>query len=180
MKLRLAVPMETVDLGLCMVQLFNVRKMYCWTVFGYNRIRIDRAARHGIQLKEELPGVLVQINDESTRTATENTRKEKNERAPRKPNLMAILAKYKQNIAQILKDVQIISNSLKVEEVKEPCLPGLTTFRSQSATVDLPEHILRSLSDTLFLSDEMHILRPDVTTQRDVLLNSLIAWRAVD
>ena len=179
-QLMLAIRMEAVDLGVCMAQLFNVRKMFCWTVFGYNRVRIDRAARHGIQLKEEPTGMLTQINNDSRTTAAEDNKKDKKEKAPREPDLTALLSKYDQNVAQILKDVQAISNSYKEEKVKMPCLPELTLFFNPGVTVDLPKHILQSLSDILFVLDQMKDVRPDTITQRDILCKSLMAWRAVD
>lgn len=184
-KLMLAIPMETVDLCLCMAQLFNVPKTFSWPVFGYNQVRISRAARHGIHLEEEITGGLVQIDDDSGQTVVENTKKDKKKKVPRKPDFShmdKLLAEYHQNIVQFLEDIRALSNSIKEEEetLKMPCLPELTTFFDQSVTVDIPKHILQALSDIAFLVDEMHVARPDVIGQRNNLLKALTAWRAID
>lgn len=182
-KLMLSVPLETVDFGLCMIQLFNVPKTFCWTMFGYNQVRIARAARHGIKLKEDLTGALVQTKDDPVTKAAGNAKKNTEKRAPRKPNLdhlTALLAEYHRNVTELLKDVQAVNNSIGEEDIGVPHLPELSTILDQGVVVDLPEHVIQTISDLVFLLDEMHVTRPDVTAQRDTVLKSLKAWRAVD
>lgn len=182
-KLKLSVLLETVDLGLCMIQIFNVPKTFRWATSGYNQVRIGRAARHGIKLKEELTGALVQIKDDPVEKAAGNAKKHSKKRAPKMPDLdhlTALLAEYHRNVTELLKDVPAISNSIKEEEIKVPRLPELATILDHSVVVDLPEHVTRSISDIVFLVDEMHDTRPDVSAQRDTVLKSLQAWRAID
>ncbi|KAA6410110.1 MAG: hypothetical protein FRX48_05529 [Lasallia pustulata] len=176
----LAVQMECVDLGLCKIQLFNAPKVFCWPMFSYNRALVDRAARHGIQLKEDPSGALVQICDDSGRTAAENIDKDKKKRAPRKSSLKSLLSEYNENITQILKDIQAVSVSIKEEEVKVPCVPESTTFFDPSVEVEIPEHIIQSISDILFMSNEVHASNADLMAQRNILLNSLRVWKAMD
>lgn len=181
--LMLSVLLENVDLGLCMTQVFNVPKTFCWATSGYNQVRIARAARHGIKLKEELTGTLVQIKDDPVEKAAGNAKKHTKKRTPKEPDLdhiTALLAEYHRNITELLKDVRAINNSIKEEETKVPHLPELATIVDHSAIVDLPEHVTRSIADVVFLVDEMHDTRPDVSAQRDIVRKSLQAWRNVD
>ena len=179
-QLFLAIQMECVDLGLCKIQLFNAPKVFCWPMFSYNRTLVDRAARHGIQLKADPSGALVQICDDSGRTAAKNIEKDKKERAPRKSSLKSVLSEYNENMTQILKDLQQIDISIKEEEVKVPCVPESTTFFDPNVEVEIAKHIIQSISDILFMFNEVNASKADVTAQRNILFNSLRVWKVID
>lgn len=180
-RFRLSVRLESADLDLCMIQLFNVPKMFCWPMFGFNQVRIDRAARHGVELIEKLTGTRVPTKDDPVKKPAENAKKDTKKMAPRGLNLdhfTALLAEYLPHFTKLLEDAQAINNSINEEDIRAPRLPELNTILAHGVVVDVPEHVVQSISDIVFLLDEMNATRPDVTGQRDTVSNLLKAARA--
>ncbi|MCJ1301280.1 hypothetical protein MMC08_004079 [Hypocenomyce scalaris] len=177
-KVMLYAEMEDVDFGLCMVQLFNVGKAFNCATLDYNRIRIDQAARHGIQLVEEPSGALVPTSKELNKEVAEDTKKAKKEGKPRKPRIEVLLAERNRYMVQTLKNIQAVSKSVSEEEAKVPCLSEIVTFFGQYVPVDIPTHVQQSLSDLEFVLSEMNVVRADLIAQRRKLTNLLWTWKS--
>ena len=175
-KMMLYAKIEDVDFGLCMVQLFNVGKAFNCATLDYNRIRIDQAARHGIQLVEEPSGALVPISREPKKEVAEDTKKAK-ERKPRKPRIEVLLAERNRYMVQTLKNIQSVSKSVSGEEAKVPCLSEKVTFFGQYVPVNIPTHVHQSLSDLEFVLSEMSVVKVDLIAQRRKLTKLLWTWK---